>query len=64
MWERACSRRRCNIQHLHRLSHRLREQARSHRIAVPQGITPRPIPGACSESGYRAFQPRRQARRR
>jgi hypothetical protein len=30
MWERACSRRRLHIQHLCRLIHRFREQARSH----------------------------------
>ncbi|MGR3886002.1 hypothetical protein FW764_03355 [Pseudomonas sp. 1152_12] len=30
MWERACSRIRCVIQHIGRLLHRLREQARSH----------------------------------
>ncbi len=30
LWERACSRRGRYFQHLHRLSHRLREQARSH----------------------------------
>ncbi|CAI8744967.1 hypothetical protein EMIT093MI4_140049 [Pseudomonas sp. IT-93MI4] len=31
MWERACSRKRSEIQHLCHLTHRLREQARSHR---------------------------------
>ncbi|PHH39319.1 hypothetical protein CRX57_03755 [Pseudomonas putida] len=31
LWERACSRRRSIIQHFYRLTHRLREQARSHR---------------------------------
>ncbi|MNB99524.1 hypothetical protein D3C75_468100 [compost metagenome] len=31
MWERACSRKRCARQHLHCLTHRFREQARSHR---------------------------------
>ncbi len=30
MWERACSRIRCVIQRIRRLSHRIREQARSH----------------------------------
>src|SRR5471030_1190266 len=30
LWERACSRRRINIQHLCCLAHRFREQARSH----------------------------------
>ncbi|TFB44938.1 hypothetical protein E3W21_01065 [Pseudomonas sp. F01002] len=30
LWERACSRRRCNIQHLCWMTHRFREQARSH----------------------------------
>ncbi|PQP01312.1 hypothetical protein C5612_20680 [Pseudomonas frederiksbergensis] len=30
MWERACSRKRLNIQHLCCLTHRFREQARSH----------------------------------
>ncbi len=30
LWERACSRRRRHSQHHHRLSHRFREQARSH----------------------------------
>ncbi|KAA8698269.1 hypothetical protein FIV38_26310 [Pseudomonas proteolytica] len=30
MWERACSRIRCVIQHIQRLIHRFREQARSH----------------------------------
>ncbi|RRW67697.1 hypothetical protein EVS84_07705 [Pseudomonas koreensis] len=32
LWERACSRRGRHIQHLCRLIHRLREQARSHRV--------------------------------
>ncbi|PNB70734.1 hypothetical protein C1X64_28485 [Pseudomonas sp. GW456-E7] len=31
LWERACSRRGLNIQHLYCLTHRFREQARSHR---------------------------------
>ncbi|MBD0679604.1 hypothetical protein CGA21_13190, partial [Pseudomonas sp. PSB11] len=31
MWERACSRRGHHIQHQGRLTHRFREQARSHR---------------------------------
>jgi hypothetical protein len=31
MWERACPRRRTVSQHIHRLTHRFREQARSHR---------------------------------
>ena len=31
MWERACPRRGRHIQHQCRLTHRLREQARSHR---------------------------------
>ncbi|TSD75649.1 hypothetical protein FFI16_004190 [Pseudomonas sp. KBS0710] len=30
MWERACSRIRWVIQHMHWLTHRIREQARSH----------------------------------
>ncbi|CAI8802140.1 hypothetical protein EMIT0P43_10317 [Pseudomonas jessenii] len=34
MWERACSRRRQYIQYLYNLTHRFREQARSHRIYV------------------------------
>jgi hypothetical protein len=32
MWERACSRKRCVIQHFCRMTHRFREQARSHRF--------------------------------
>ncbi|TKJ74356.1 hypothetical protein PkoCFBP13504_27300 [Pseudomonas koreensis] len=32
LWERACSRRRQYIQHLCFLTHRFREQARSHRL--------------------------------
>ncbi|QHF39827.1 hypothetical protein PspS34_16835 [Pseudomonas sp. S34] len=32
MWERACSRRRRHNQHSCRLTHRFREQARSHRV--------------------------------
>ncbi|OOG82939.1 hypothetical protein B0E42_21200 [Pseudomonas sp. A25(2017)] len=32
LWERACSRRRLHIQHQCKQTHRLREQARSHRI--------------------------------
>ncbi|TFB35098.1 hypothetical protein E3W21_27295 [Pseudomonas sp. F01002] len=31
MWERACSRKRSDIQHLRRMLSRLREQARSHK---------------------------------
>ncbi|EJL04359.1 brain expressed, associated with Nedd4 isoform 1 [Pseudomonas fluorescens Q2-87] len=31
MWERACSRRRRHIHHQGKLTHRYREQARSHR---------------------------------
>ena len=30
MWERACSRMRCISLHMHPLTHRIREQARSH----------------------------------
>ncbi|WP_439865051.1 hypothetical protein [Pseudomonas antarctica] len=30
LWERACSRMRCISQQIHQLTHRLREQARSH----------------------------------
>ncbi|TPG94607.1 hypothetical protein EAH72_16815 [Pseudomonas caspiana] len=37
MWERACSRRRRHIQHGGWLTHRYREQARSHKgFAVPK----------------------------
>ncbi|QCY14234.1 hypothetical protein ELQ88_27560 [Pseudomonas sp. MPC6] len=49
MWERACSRRRTDIQHRCRLIHRIREQARSHiLIAFQAGMdcssaTPAPI---------------------
>ncbi|PCM51500.1 hypothetical protein CP335_00270 [Pseudomonas fluorescens] len=32
LWERACSRRRSISQHISRLIHRFREQARSHRL--------------------------------
>ncbi|PTC18423.1 hypothetical protein C0J26_20745 [Pseudomonas baetica] len=32
LWERACSRIRCVIQHLCWLIHRFREQARSHKV--------------------------------
>ena len=32
LWERACPRRGRQIQHRHQLTHRLREQARSHRF--------------------------------
>ncbi|PPK40511.1 hypothetical protein CD175_03450 [Pseudomonas laurylsulfatiphila] len=32
MWERACSRKRCVRQYRCRLTHRFREQARSHRV--------------------------------
>ncbi|RYM42081.1 hypothetical protein EVS84_13145, partial [Pseudomonas koreensis] len=35
LWERACSRRRRHIQHLARLIHRFREQARSHNFQRP-----------------------------
>ncbi|PTC18910.1 hypothetical protein C0J26_15005 [Pseudomonas baetica] len=34
MWERACSRRGRHIQHLRCLTHRFREQARSHRFCA------------------------------
>ena len=34
LWERACSRKRFNIQHGCRLTHRFREQARSHKDVV------------------------------
>src|SRR5471030_3547762 len=34
MWERACSRKRCVSRHQCRLTHRFREQARSHRGIV------------------------------
>ncbi len=34
MWERACSRKRCVIQHMHRMTYRIREQARSHNGGV------------------------------
>ncbi len=40
MWERACSRIRCVIQRIRRLSHRIREQARSH-IKPSSNPTPR-----------------------
>ncbi|HCS46528.1 MAG TPA: hypothetical protein DIW52_27615 [Pseudomonas sp.] len=33
MWERACSRKQLFIQYRCRLTHRIREQARSHRVA-------------------------------
>ncbi|TWR49829.1 hypothetical protein DA482_22480 [Pseudomonas fluorescens] len=40
MWERACSRIRCVIQHIRRLFHRFREQARSHiLIAFHLGVS-------------------------
>ena len=32
MWERACSRMQCVSQQIHRLIHRIREQARSHSL--------------------------------
>ncbi|MBD0679603.1 hypothetical protein CGA21_13185 [Pseudomonas sp. PSB11] len=35
MWERACSRRGHNTPHQGRLTHRFREQARSHRVSGP-----------------------------
>ncbi|EJM01867.1 hypothetical protein PMI18_02427 [Pseudomonas sp. GM102] len=34
MWERACSRKQLIIQRIGRLTHRFREQARSHRVSV------------------------------
>ncbi|TPG75684.1 hypothetical protein EAH78_19175 [Pseudomonas arsenicoxydans] len=37
LWERACSRRRCVSHHKYRLTHRLREQARSHKGFVFPG---------------------------
>ncbi|PSL92904.1 hypothetical protein C7U57_15495 [Pseudomonas sp. R9.37] len=47
MWERACSRRRCASQDMCGLSHRFREQARSHRDCM--GV--RAIAFACA-SGH------------
>ncbi|PPK40537.1 hypothetical protein CD175_03585 [Pseudomonas laurylsulfatiphila] len=38
LWERACSRKRCISQHFWRLTHRLREQARSH--IGPRSVRP------------------------
>ncbi|ATN10907.1 hypothetical protein CRN80_15175 [Pseudomonas sp. FDAARGOS_380] len=35
MWERACSRKRCVSQRIGQLSHRFREQARSHTRPAP-----------------------------
>ncbi|MBA1379186.1 hypothetical protein FHK92_15420 [Pseudomonas brassicacearum subsp. neoaurantiaca] len=43
LWERACSRRRRHSQHQHQLSHRFREQARSH-IGFPAGHKTRALP--------------------
>ncbi|AYF51571.1 hypothetical protein DXV65_29790 [Pseudomonas fluorescens] len=40
MWERACSRRRQISQHLQRLTHRFREQARSHSFDCCSGLGP------------------------
>ncbi|PSL95862.1 hypothetical protein C7U57_01410 [Pseudomonas sp. R9.37] len=37
MWERACSRRRCVRPLIQRLTHRIREQARSHTNPAPTG---------------------------
>ncbi|RFP95345.1 hypothetical protein DA482_27375 [Pseudomonas fluorescens] len=37
MWERACSRMRCDSQRVKRLIHRIREQARSHTARLPFG---------------------------
>nr|POA14220.1 hypothetical protein C1892_11970 [Pseudomonas sp. MPBD7-1] len=34
MWERACSRWRRHLQHECKLTHRYREQARSHRLCI------------------------------
>ncbi|SDZ68320.1 hypothetical protein SAMN05216247_12135 [Pseudomonas salomonii] len=39
MWERACSRMRCDSQHMKRLIHRIREQARSHTYRFAQGFS-------------------------
>ncbi len=35
LWERACSRRLRRIQHIRKLTHRFREQARSHKVLRP-----------------------------
>ncbi|OWP69050.1 hypothetical protein CEC48_24905 [Pseudomonas sp. K2I15] len=54
MWERACSRKRWFSQHIQRLTHRLREQARSHigfAVLLIIRIThPAPAPGASPRS--------------
>ncbi|MBD0681433.1 hypothetical protein CGA21_22605 [Pseudomonas sp. PSB11] len=43
MWERACSRMQSVSQRLSRLTHRLREQARSHRVGREEGRFWRPF---------------------
>ncbi|OLU03021.1 hypothetical protein BVK86_11975 [Pseudomonas reinekei] len=63
LWERACSRRRIIIQPLCWLTHRFREQARSHicfRVPVRAALVPAPV-WTC-RSPVRAVCPRRPGR--
>ncbi|AUM68554.1 hypothetical protein C0J56_06370 [Pseudomonas fluorescens] len=52
LWERACSRRRYASWRLCRLTHRLREQARSHRGLCASRAT---IKSPCNRKGCRGF---------
>ncbi len=62
LWERACSRRRRHIQHLCKLTHRYREQARSHkelRLPTASGFNTKPCD---SYSSTGVGQPRQRVR--
>ncbi|RBL70203.1 hypothetical protein C3E98_017750 [Pseudomonas sp. MWU13-2625] len=53
LWERACSRRRLNIQYICRRSYRFREQARSHNGASAiAGQNPRKSPRLSQVGGF------------
>ncbi|MBD0706351.1 hypothetical protein CF597_25505 [Pseudomonas sp. PSB1] len=59
MWERACSRWRHHIQHRCKLTHRYREQARSHRVGVMlKSGTRRPVHPTPTRPGGRWRWPR------